>query len=271
MKTVRLLTCIIAFSLAITWIGNFPVYGAEMRVSSQRKSEGIIIVGVKSDSEKKIRIGVHATDSDEEYFFTYNNDGEAGNAIDIPLIFGNGNYSIELYEELKDKYYELCDSYDLVLRLADYESVYLSSSLMVPWSGAEATVAKAGELTRRRNGDFEKFYAIYKFVTENIVYDITKTVESGYRSSPDATLEDGSGICLDIAVLLAAMLRSAGVRCKLVYGSVKDVEGLHSWTEVYFRGKWVIIDPTRDSQYYVSRVPYRYAKSAGDYQSTYKF
>ena len=268
MKTVRLLSCFLAFLLIFTIIGTIPVHGAEMRVSAQKKSEGIIIVNVKSESGKKIRIGAHALESDEIYYFTYEIDS---GAVDIPLIFGNGKYSVELFEELENKYYVLCDSYDFELKLSDYDIVYLSSSLIVPWENAEKTIAMAEELTSRKKSDFAKFNAIYKYVTENYVYDITKTVEAGYRSSPDTTLAEGTGICLDIAVLMAALLRSAGIRCKLVYGYVKGTDGLHSWNEVYIRGTWIIVDPSKDSQYYVSRIPYRYAKTAGDYQSTYKF
>ena len=269
MKTARVIVCILAFSLTLSQGGYLSVYGgAEMRISAQKKSEGIVSVDVKTDSDKRLRIGVEALNSDMEYFFTYNkSEGE----VNIPLMFGNGKYSIGLYEELSNKHYQLLDSYDLDLQLADYSTVYLSSSVIVPWESAEAMIAKAAELTLNKKSDFEKFHAIYKFVTENIVYDMAKTTESGYRSSPDTTLNDGSGICLDIAVLLAAMLRSAGVKCKLVYGQAKDMSGLHSWNVVYFRNRWVIVDPTKDSQFYVSGISYRYAKLQKDYKGIFTF
>jgi len=191
--------------------------------------------------------------------------------VDIPLMFGNDNYVISLYEEIGDKYYELRDSYDLDLQLSDYNTVYLSSSLIVPWADAPTTIAKAAELTKNKKSDFEKFHAIYKYIVENISYDPYKTVPSGYRSDPDATLAGGTGICLDFSVLQAALLRSVGVKCRVVYGSEKDVDRLHSWNEVYFRGRWVTIDPTKDAQYYAAHAPYNYAKLAKNYKVTYKF
>ena len=268
MRTARFVACLLAFSITLSQIGYLPVYGARMLVSSQKKADGIVIVDVKSESDKKLRIGVQSNDGEKVYYFTYSKDD---GAVAIPLMFGNGSYNICLYEEADGNIYDLRGEQDIDLQLEDYDTVYLSSSVMVPWSDADATIAKVEELISAKKGDFEKFRAIYRYVTENIKYDITKTVEVGYRSSPDITLSDGSGVCLDIAVLLAAMLRSAGIKCRLVYGHVIDVEGLHSWNEVLIRGKWVVVDPTRDSQCYVSLIPYKYAKLPRNYMKTYTF
>ena len=269
MRAARKIAFVLAVLLTIsTEFSMLQVHGSKLRISAENKAEGTVSVDVRTESNRRLRIGVHGENSGKTYYFTYSkNDGE----IEIPLMFGNDTYSISLYEEVGEKFYEMRDSYDVDLQLNDYNEVYLSSSVIVSWANAQKTIAKAAELTKNKKSDFEKFHAIYKYVTENISYDWYKTVDSGYRSDPDATLSGGSGICLDFAVLQAALLRSAGVKCKLVYGSAKDMEGLHSWNVVYFRGRWVIVDPTKDAQCYEARSTYKYAKLTKDYKATYTF
>ena len=268
MNAWRILSGVIAFAVTFSHFGFFAAYGAEMNVSNSKTDSGVVGVSVSTNTDKRIRIGIHAAGGDKEYYFTY--DKKEGD-IDIPLIFGNGKYEVRLYEEVNNNYYMLCDTYSVDLQMEDYDAIYLSSSVIVPWGGAEKTIAKAGGLTKLKKNDFDKFTAIYKYVTENVIYDMTREAESGYRSSPDTTLAEGSGICLDIAVLLASMLRCSGIKCKLVYGRSSEMEGTHSWNEVYLNDKWVVVDPTKDSLCYVSQKPYKYAKLPKFYKSVYSF
>ena len=268
MKVLRVVSCMLAFFFVIPQCVVFAYDGTKMNITSIKNDEGIVGVRVDTDSDKRLRIGIHAAASENEYFFSYaKEEGE----IDVPLIFGNDIYSVNLFEELSNKYYTLLDSYDVDLQMNDYDSIYLSSSVIVPWSGAEKTVAKAAALTKNEKNDVDKFFALYDYVTENTIYDMQKTVETGYRSSPDEILADGKGICLDIAVLLASMLRSTGIKCKLVYGQASEIEGLHSWNEVYLKNKWIIVDPTKDAILYDSSTPYKYYKHPEDYKGMYYF
>ena len=70
------------------------------------------------------------------------------------------------------------------------------------------------------------------------------------------------GVCEGYANLMAALLRSKGIPCKVQGGyalgidtkkewsssNIDTTEGNHAWNEVYVNGRWIIIDATWDSQ-----------------------
>lgn len=77
--------------------------------------------------------------------------------------------------------------------------------------------------------------------------------ETGDPRAPEGTLRIGSGACRDVAVLLAAVLRNAGVAARLVSGYLCEFNSsekraqnaLHAWTEAYLPGAgWIGLDPT---------------------------
>lgn len=77
--------------------------------------------------------------------------------------------------------------------------------------------------------------------------------EEGAALSPAETLRLGRGACRDVAVLLAEVLRSAGLAARLVSGYLRENEAesrraegsLHAWTEVFLPGAgWVGMDGT---------------------------
>lgn len=100
----------------------------------------------------------------------------------------------------------------------------------------------------------QRIGAIYDFVTDEIRF--------GYNASDDlpasVVLADGYGQCNTKATLFMALLRAAGVACRLhgftidkrlQKGAVTGVEYLlapaeilHSWVEVWFDGRWVNLE-----------------------------
>jgi transglutaminase-like putative cysteine protease len=76
---------------------------------------------------------------------------------------------------------------------------------------------------------------------------------------------------MDYSILLAAMLRCSGIKCKLVYGYKSDDTIYHSWNEVCLGGKWVIVDPTVDALCYESNISFKYSKSPGGYMQDVVF
>lgn len=104
--------------------------------------------------------------------------------------------------------------------------------------------AKASELCVGLPDDRAKAEAIVDFVARSVLYDHLKarTVKRGYHPNPDVTLESKRGICWDIASLVAAMLRSQAVQCRVVIGYA-DRE-YHAWNEVLLDGIWTRYDVT---------------------------
>ncbi|MGI9088251.1 MAG: transglutaminase family protein [Chthoniobacterales bacterium] len=77
--------------------------------------------------------------------------------------------------------------------------------------------------------------------------------EEGAALSPPETLSRRRGACRDVALLLAEVLRAAGLAARLVSGYLRENElgtrraegSLHAWTEVFLPGAgWVGMDGT---------------------------
>ena len=77
--------------------------------------------------------------------------------------------------------------------------------------------------------------------------------EEGAAQAPGETLRLRRGACRDTAVLLAEILRDAGLAARVVSGYLREADeeirraegSLHAWTEVFLPGAgWVGLDPT---------------------------
>jgi len=77
--------------------------------------------------------------------------------------------------------------------------------------------------------------------------------EEGVAQAPAETLRLRRGACRDTAVLLAEILRGAGLAARVVSGYLREADeeirraegSLHAWTEVFLPGAgWVGLDPT---------------------------
>ena len=77
--------------------------------------------------------------------------------------------------------------------------------------------------------------------------------EEGAAQPPAETLRLRRGACRDTAVLLAEILRDAGMAARVVSGYLREADeeirraegSLHAWTEVFLPGAgWVGLDPT---------------------------
>lgn len=98
--------------------------------------------------------------------------------------------------------------------------------------------------------DYNKILKIYNYVRDDI--------EFGYNEDDAITasnvLEDGYGQCNTKGILLMALLRAVGIRCRIhgfnidkslqkgamkgFYYSLAPNEIVHSWVEVYYNSKW---------------------------------
>jgi hypothetical protein len=82
-------------------------------------------------------------------------------------------------------------------------------------------------------------------------YVDAKTLDVGLASASEVA-ETGRGDCTEHAVLLAGMLRAAGVPSRTASGLIyvdealgrKNVFGYHMWTQAWLDGRWVDLDAT---------------------------
>lgn len=131
-------------------------------------------------------------------------------------------------------------------------------------------------LTRRWNtvaSENDRIRAAYDFVRNEVLF--------GYNASDDipasAVLADGYGQCNTKTTLLMALLRALGIPCRfhgatidkeLQRGTVTGLwfilapdEILHSWTEVWFDGKWVKLEGVILDNIYLGVVQREVSKS----------
>ena len=131
--------------------------------------------------------------------------------------------------------------------------------------------AKAVEITASCTTDYDKAYAINKWVAENVYYDLDyydhgKTYHGG--SAVDV-FENGLAVCHGYALLMRAMCRAAGLPARYASGAAfydEDGKGAgHAWVEVRINGAWKMCDPTWDS---LNRYEYG-VKNYGGSRDTY--
>ena len=212
-------------------------------------------VSVSYTGGKDVRIKVQITKTGgTTYTYNLNNKGTAET---FPLTEGDGKYTVKVFENTSGTKYAQAYSCPLELKLTSEFSPFLYSNQYVNFNDSSKVVAKAAELTKGMETDLDKVTAIYHYVINNITYDydLAATVPSGYLPDVDAVLTSGTGICFDYAAVMASMLRSQNIPCKLIVGYAGTL--YHAWINVYIEGvgwvdhliyfngeDWSLIDPT---------------------------
>jgi len=191
-----------------------------------------------------------------QYQYTIN---DAYDYIVIPLSEGSGYYQVGVWQNIVDDQYSAVFAYDIDVLITDEFTPFLHPSQFVSFAQGDASTALSQELAAGTVTDVDVINNIYHWVCENIEYDVDKatTVASGYLPNNTDTINSGTGICFDYAVLTASMLRAQRVPAKLVIGYAGTA--YHAWMEVYsveqgavfgyfFNGtEWVRMDPTFDA------------------------
>ena len=212
-------------------------------------------VSVSYTGGKDVRIKVQITKTGgTTYTYNLNNKGTAET---FPLTEGDGKYTVKVFENTTGTKYAQAYSCPLELKLTSEFSPFLYPNQYVNFNDDSKVVAKAAELVKGQKTDLDKVTAIYHYVINNITYDyqLAATVASGYLPEVDKILESGTGICFDYAAVMAAMLRSQNIPCKLIVGYAGTV--YHAWINVYIDGvgwvdhliyfngeDWSLMDPT---------------------------
>ncbi|MPM00130.1 hypothetical protein SDC9_46353 [bioreactor metagenome] len=243
-------------------------------------SEGFI--SVKYIDRKDVKIKVQITRSGGTTY-TYNLNAK-GDYETFPLVEGDGQYTVKVFENTSGTKYAQAFSTTLELKLRNEFLPFLYSNQYVCYNADSKVVAKAAELTAGQAAGLDKVTAVYSYVIKNFTYDTerAKTVTAGYLPVVDSVLAEKKGICFDYAAVMSAMLRSQDIPCKLVVGYAGTV--YHAWISVYisgtgwiekaiyFDGKtWTLMDPTFASSANSSPEIMKYITNGSNYTQKYAY
>lgn len=150
----------------------------------------------------------------------------------FPLQLGEGTYKCTLYRNVKGNKYAKDAEITLDVDLNDKYAPYLVPNQYVDYELESLAVQKSLELCEGMETDVEKFDAIKTYIVDNFKYDYERA-----RSNPGAYLGDVEGcfetklgLCQDLSVVAAAMLRVQGIPTQLVIGYAD--KNYHAWNNV---------------------------------------
>ncbi len=123
---------------------------------------------------------------------------------------------------------------------------FLAPDRLVPINDRFRTMA--ADITRGKNGDVEKAYAIYDYVFHNLRYD--KSGEGWGRGDAMWACDSKHGNCTDFHSLFIALMRAEKIPARFAIGfplpedkKEGDIPGYHCWAEFYASGLgWVPVD-----------------------------
>lgn len=214
-------------------------------------ADGYVMVQYTDQTDRRLKVLVKGPTTTYSYNLT------PGQWTVFPLSDGSGDYQIGVYKNSYDSKYATVLSVSCSVELQDEFAPFLRPNQYVNFDASSQTVAKGAELTAGVEDPLEKVAVVYDYVVQTLSYDYEKaeTVKSGYLPVLDEILESQKGICFDYAAVMAAMLRSQQIPCKLVVGYADSIyhAWISVWTEengwvdgvIFFDGHvWKRMDPT---------------------------
>ena len=248
------------------------------RIDYSNISDGYVMVQYGAANSKRMKVQVTGPSTT----YTYDLPASAWNTF--PLSDGNGSYKVTVLQNTQGKKYAALASVSFTVELKDEFAPFIRPNQYVDYSNAVNSVKKAAELTAGIDEPLEKVAKIYDYVVTSLTYDTKKaaSVKSGYLPVLDSVLAAKTGICFDYASLMAGMLRSQGVPCKLVVGYAGKAyhAWINVWTEetgwidgvIFFNGsEWQRMDPTFASSGKGSEAIMKYIGDGSHYTTKYLY
>lgn len=259
--------------------GTTTYKGNDVIVDASNSNQGYVMIKYNGKNQKiKIQI---AKGSGTTYTYNLN----ARDTYEVfPLTDGDGSYSVKVFENVSGTKYSQAFSKDIIVKLANQYLPFLYPNQYVNFNADSDTVKKGIEVTKSTNDDLKKVALVYDYTVDTLTYDKVKAakVQSGYLPNVDAVLKAKKGICFDYASIMATMLRSQNIPCKLVVGYTGNV--YHAWINVYtpesgwidgmifFDGKkWQLMDPTFASSGKKSESIMKYIGDSSNYTAKYAY
>lgn len=186
----------------------------------------------------------------------------------LPQVYieeGAGKYTINVYSSDAAQSSEAKYKYVKTLKVENKDSRkirYLLPSLDIQ-SNHPDIQSLAAHLTQGLTSDYEKALAVYDWMTANVHYDRTGVEENTYAARPNdavSVLNSKLAVCAGYSNLTAALLRSVGIRSRVVLGKligqdddkktkaeICKTTNIHAWNEAFIDKRWVSMDSTSDS------------------------
>lgn len=231
----------------IVLTNNNGVYSNKfVRIDTTTASEGYIIL--ENLDERAYNIGVYIStkvknDVEKNPNYIWISDSKGKCSIKIPLTYGVTEYNITVvtsmtYEptgtECSSKKAELT----FTPKIVSETGPFLFSAGEVIYDENMMFIKKAKEIADTCSNDFEKVEKMQAWLTSYMSYKKEEaTPRLVYQCDLEKIYSRKTGVCYDYAVILAAMLRSQGIPCKLDFGYYDGVG--HVWTEVYINSDGV--------------------------------
>lgn len=107
-------------------------------------------------------------------------------------------------------------------------------------------------LTNPFDNDEQKVRAIFRWITNNIAYDIDKAVANNFSASdksqsPYNVLKKRKAVCEGYSNLFVELCTQSGIRCEFIGGISMDNSkrtSLHAWNAVFVNSTWKLVDVT---------------------------
>ena len=188
---------------------------------------------VENDSDKKYVVVLSKEDVVDNFFI------EPMEEAVIPFAYGEGVYKAVIYRNTEEKYYLPVTELNLV---SEEEYDFLSSNVHVKYDDSLACTNYAEKVSQLPISDIWKVRLSGMKICMKLYYSIDKAerVGNGYVTDLHEVEETREAICCDYAIMFAAMLRTEGIPCKVIFGN--HGEEYHAWNEVFYDGEWHTID-----------------------------
>ena len=254
--------------IQLTEVANGIYENGYVRINTNTANKGYIEVQSLDPDAESIRVVMHADVQDARLGYGqwhYNSNQKGKSTLKAALTYGNATYEIDIWTTLSSKVLGITRStrkarLTVTLNNVSDTGGFLLSTGEVVYSSSMQFIKKADEIAATCSNDFEKVSKIYAWLTSYLDYEIADegTALGIYKCNLDKVYERGYGACYDYAVILAAMLRSQGIPCKVVFGRYTDSDYGHVWNEIYIDSngsittdkvdiggnRWCRLDPT---------------------------
>ena len=254
--------------IQLTQTSNGVYENEYVRININTANKGYIQVESLDSAAENLKVSLYTDVKNQMTGYgnwQYNCKQKGKSTVKAALTYGNGTYEIDVWTTLSSEAVGITRStrkakLTVTLNNVSKTGGFTLSTGEVAFSTGMHFIKKADEIAATCSNDFEKVSKIYAWLTDYLDYKASDdyTALGLYTCDLDKVYNRGYGVCYDYAVILAAMLRSQGIPCKVVFGKYADSDGGHAWNEIYIcsngsittdrvdivGNKWCRLDPT---------------------------